>query len=404
MDGLDPGVDRAGSPRSPTAKTLFRLASGRPEAIHVTSGSRTAAPRGGQGARRPGEGRLGFGHATRAPAASTMRVSTAWWRRYASSISMPRPGPSGIVTHPASNWSGSTGGAAVRVVVDAVLRWSSSEAGDSVRVGQAGQDQAAAAIPIALFDVCGMAGIEWTAASSAIHSVSGDAAADDRFGLDDVDSPRARGRSRGLLSRISPPASAISRARGEPVVALVASALMDRFLEPDEPESVQDRAHLDGTREGVAGIPVGHHLEVVGNVVADLLEQSRLVGDRIPAHPPLHGGEPGGADPLHLGRPGQLGSFPSMYPPLRRVGADHGASAHRTTPRPRHRAGERAGPRARCSRPRPRRGAPATSGHRATGRDVAGRPADRNRPGGLDDRGYPAAGRSRPSRRDRRHR
>ena len=90
------------------------------------------------------------------------------------------------------------------------------------------------------------------------------------------------------------------------LVARVAVPLAERLLEPGEPERTEDPAHLDRPRQGVAGVPVGHQEDALGQVGADALEERGLVRDRIAPDPELHGGEPGIEDALDVSRPGVL--------------------------------------------------------------------------------------------------
>ena len=205
----------------------------------------------------------------------------------------------------------------MRVVVDAVFQVQLIRGGRSVRVGQAGQDLGGGRDPDRVVRGVRHGRDRVDGGQLGDPQRLGDAAADDRLGLDDVDAAAGE-----QLDRAGPRVEDLAAGErdveggGEPVVALVAAALVDRLLEPDEPEAVQDRAHLDRAREGVAGIPVGHHLEIVGHVVADLLEQPRLVGDRIPPTRNFMAVNP--AARIRSTSAGQVssGSFPSMYPPL----------------------------------------------------------------------------------------
>ena len=170
-----------------------------------------------------------------------------------------------------------------------------------------------------------------------------DAAADDRLGLDDVDGTPAEELDRGAPRLEDLAARERDVERGpEVLVARVAVALAERLLEPDEPERTEDPPHLDRPRQRVAGVPVGHQEDAVGEVGPDLLEQRGLVRDRITAHPELHRGEPRREDALHVARPGVGRIDPLDVAAERRVQPN--PVADRPAERRRHRDAELARP------------------------------------------------------------
>ena len=339
-------------------------------------------PAGGHQRRRPGPAwtsapgshRMAAIAATRAASDSVKRSGLRPRRRLASRPrgggGTPRrpprrgPGPSGTTAQPSSNRNG-VASRPLRCGLSSTpySRNSSSEAGERVGLGRQARTCRPGRDAERVVRRVGHRRDRVDRREIGDPERLGDAAADHRLRLDDVD-----GAPGEQLDRLAPRLHDLAagerdvEGRRQVLVAGVAARAGASAPRTSEAERVEDVAHLDRPRHRVAGVAVGHQQDAVRQVRADRLEQRRLVGDRVPPDPELHRGEARLEDRARR-RPARCrpDRRPRRSRRTRHTSGPAPGPGRRTTRRLTRRAAAPAGPRPRSSSPRRRTGARRTS-------------------------------------------